>query len=64
MPNEFESKEASGGLTFKIYRGEGAALLAFDLDEESATNDFVGFSVEGEVSGINKVGRTSQPIAL
>src|SRR5262245_34032608 len=46
MPTDFERTESSGGLTFKLYRGEGVALLAFDLAEEQATDDFVGFSVE------------------
>jgi hypothetical protein len=46
MATEFERKETSGGLTFKLYRGEGVALLAFDLTEGQATDDFVGFSVE------------------
>lgn len=46
MATEFERKESSAGLTFKIYRGEGVALLAFDLDPAQATDDFVGFSVE------------------
>ena len=46
MATEFEHKESAGGLTFKVYRGEGVALLAFDLDPAQATDDFVGFSVE------------------
>ncbi len=46
MATEFERKESADGLTFKIYRGEGVALLAFDLDPDQATDDFVGFSVE------------------
>jgi hypothetical protein len=51
MPLEFERKESSGGLTFKLYRGEGVALLAFDLDPAQATDDFVGFSVEVKYPG-------------
>ena len=35
----FERKKSSGGLTFKLYRGEGVALLAFDLDPAHATDD-------------------------
>jgi hypothetical protein len=46
MATEFERKESAGGLTFKLYRGEGVALLAFDLDQAQATDDFVGLSVE------------------
>ena len=56
MANEFERKESSGGLTFKIYRGEGLALLAFDLDEAQATDDFVGFSIEVKYPGSNHWG--------
>src|SRR5262249_19436635 len=52
----FERKESSGGLAFKLYRGEGAALLAFDLDPEQATNDFVGFSVEVKYHVTNRFG--------
>ena len=51
MASEFERKESDGGLTFKLYRGEGVALLAFDLDKDQATDDFVGFSVEVRYPG-------------
>lgn len=51
MPTQFERTESSDGLTFKIYRGEGVSLLAFDLDEDRATDDFVGFSVEVKYPG-------------
>lgn len=56
MSNEFERKDSSGGLTFKVYRGEGVALLAFDLDPAQATNDFVGFAVEVKYPGSNSFG--------
>lgn len=56
MATEFESTKSADGLTFKIYRGEGVALLAFDLDEEQATDDFVGFSVEVQYPGSNHWG--------
>ncbi len=56
MANEFERKESSGGLTFKLYRGEGVALLAFDLDAAAATDDFVGFSVEVKYPGSGHFG--------
>jgi phosphatidylserine/phosphatidylglycerophosphate/cardiolipin synthase-like enzyme len=52
----FERKESSGGLAFKLYRGEGVALLAFDLDPEHATNPFVGFSVEVKYPGSKRFG--------
>ena len=51
MATEFERKESVGGLTFKLYRGEGVALLAFDLDQALATDDFVGFSIEVQYPG-------------
>ena len=51
MATEFECRESAGGLTFKLYRGEGVALLAFDLDQAQATDDFVGFSVEVQYPG-------------
>ncbi|TFY91443.1 hypothetical protein DYL59_05680 [Pseudomonas kairouanensis] len=46
MSTDFESKTTFQGLTLKLYRGEGAALLAFDLAPDLATPDFVGFSIE------------------
>ena len=54
MSNEFEKKASSGKLTFKLYRGEGVALLAFDLARP--TRDFVGFSVEVKYPDSNKWG--------
>jgi phosphatidylserine/phosphatidylglycerophosphate/cardiolipin synthase-like enzyme len=51
MAGDFERKESAGGLTFKLYRGEGVALLAFDLDAAEASDDFVGFSVEVRYPG-------------
>lgn len=56
MATEFERTESSGGLTFKLYRGEGVALLAFDLDPAQATDDFVGFSVEVQYPDSNHWG--------
>ncbi|MFB9951451.1 phospholipase D-like domain-containing protein [Rhizobium puerariae] len=46
MESDFERKAEKNGLALKIYRGEGMALLAFDLAREKATPDFVGFAVE------------------
>jgi phosphatidylserine/phosphatidylglycerophosphate/cardiolipin synthase-like enzyme len=51
MASEFECKQSNDGLTVKLYRGEGVALLAFDLEKEKATDDFVGFSVEVRYPG-------------
>ena len=64
MPIDFERKESSGGLTFKLYRGEGVALLAFDLTPQKATDDFVGFTVEVKYPGSTHWGALQQPAAL
>ena len=56
MPTDFERKESSGGLTLKLYRGEGMGLLAFDLDQANATDDFAGFTVEVKYPGSNNWG--------
>lgn len=56
MATEYESKQSAGGLTFKVYRGEGVALLAFDLDPAQATDDFVGFSIEVQYPGSTRWG--------
>jgi hypothetical protein len=53
---DFESKTTFQGLTFKLYRGEGAALLAFDLAPDLATADFVGFSIEVRYPGADHWG--------
>lgn len=52
----YERKKTVDGLTLRIYRGEGAALLAFDLERAKATDDFVGFSVEVRYPGSNNWG--------
>lgn len=51
-----ERTEESDGLKFKLYRGEGAALLAFDLARQGATKDFVGFAVEVRYPGSRRWG--------
>jgi phosphatidylserine/phosphatidylglycerophosphate/cardiolipin synthase-like enzyme len=56
MPNDYEKKASAGGLTVKLYRGEGACLLAFDLARAIATDDFVGFSIEVKYPGAAKFG--------
>lgn len=45
---DFERVFERDGLRLKLYRGEGMALLAFDLDPAQATPDFVGFAVESK----------------
>ncbi|WP_439862514.1 phospholipase D-like domain-containing protein [Pseudomonas antarctica] len=56
MNADFESKTTFQGLTFKLYRGEGAVLLAFDLAPDLATADFVGFSIEVRYPGADQWG--------
>jgi hypothetical protein len=46
MAADYESKEKKGGVTSKLYRGEGMGLIALDLDRGDATDEFVGFSIE------------------
>lgn len=61
MITDFESKTSSQGLTFKLYRGEGAALLAFDLAQDLAPPAFVGFSIEVRYPGANHWGAGQAP---
>lgn len=56
MDTDFESKTTFQGLTFKLYRAEGSALLAFDLAPDLATRDFVGFSIEVRYPGADHWG--------
>ena len=56
MASTYETKASSDGLTVKAYRGEGAALLAFDLAKRKATSDFVGFSIGVKYPGSKKWG--------
>jgi phosphatidylserine/phosphatidylglycerophosphate/cardiolipin synthase-like enzyme len=56
MPTDYERKSTANGVTLKLYRGEGAALLAFDLDQAQATADFVGFTIEVKYPGSNHWG--------
>jgi len=46
MPVTFENTEEKDGLTFKLYRGEGMALAAFDLAKGTVDEQFVGFTVQ------------------
>lgn len=54
--SDFERKASSGPVSLKLYRGEGVALLAFDLDQAAATDDFVGFTVEVKYPNSNRWG--------
>jgi len=56
MATDFERTASANGITLKLYRGEGVALLAFDLDAAQATDDFVGFTVEVKYPGSNNWG--------
>jgi hypothetical protein len=56
LDTDFESKTTFQGLTFKLYRAEGSALLAFDLAPDLATRDFVGFSIEVRYPGADHWG--------
>jgi hypothetical protein len=51
MAEIFERRADRQGVGLKLYRGEGAGLLAFDLDKDRATPDFVGFAVEVKYPG-------------
>lgn len=44
-------KESSHGVTLKLHRGEGMCLLGFDLDDERASEDFVGFAIRFRAPG-------------
>jgi hypothetical protein len=54
--SDYERKKSNDGLSVKLYRGEGVCLLAFDLEHDKATDDFVGFSVEVKYPGSSKFG--------
>lgn len=54
--SDYERKKSNDGLSVKLYRGEGVCLLAFDLDQNKATDDFVGFSIEVKYPGSSKFG--------
>src|SRR5262249_12710003 len=49
MANPFVARESANGLTLVVYRGEDAALLAFDIDESLRKPDFVGFGIEYKI---------------
>jgi hypothetical protein len=52
----FERKATDKGLTLKLYRGEGVALLAFDIEAEAISDEFVGFSLEVKYPGAKRFG--------
>jgi phosphatidylserine/phosphatidylglycerophosphate/cardiolipin synthase-like enzyme len=45
MSGNYHSTRSKGGLTATAYRGDGSALIAFDLDEH-LTPDLAGFSIQ------------------
>ncbi len=46
MTTSFHNTASKGGVSLTVYRGDGSALLAFDLDQHLATPLFAGFAVE------------------
>lgn len=46
MTIEFHKSAARSGVSVTAYRGDGSALLAFDLDQHLVTPLFAGFAVE------------------
>ena len=54
MPANFETHSQNDGFTLKLYRGEGMAMLAFDLAEEVVNKNFVGFAVDNGLCSQNK----------
>ena len=55
-------RETHDGLTLKAYRGDGCALLAFDIDPRFV-DDLAGFAVEYDTPG-GRTLPTVQPAAL
>jgi len=53
MPNtyEVEGTSATALFTLKVYRGEGACLLAMNWKSGEPTKDFVGFAIEYQPPG-------------
>ncbi len=54
MSSPFMVKEASGGTSIKLHRGERKCLIGLDLDPARATDDFVGFALEFQEPGTNR----------
>ncbi len=48
--DESSAKASKGGLTVKAYRGDGAAMLAFDLDKK-LTKNLAGFAIKRTAPG-------------
>ena len=46
MASEFHKSASKNGVSITAYRGDGSALLAFDLDPQLATELFAGFAIE------------------
>lgn len=51
MADEASLRASKGGLTLRLYRGEGAALLGFNLTRQHLAREFVGFAVEVRYPG-------------
>ncbi len=46
MASEFHQSASQNGVSITAYRGDGSALLAFDLDQYLVTDLFAGFAVQ------------------
>jgi hypothetical protein len=46
MASEFHKSASKNGVSITAYRGDGSALLAFDLDQHLVNDLFAGFAVE------------------
>jgi phosphatidylserine/phosphatidylglycerophosphate/cardiolipin synthase-like enzyme len=46
MASEFHKSASKNGVSITAYRGDGSALLAFDLDQHLVTDLFAGFAVQ------------------
>ena len=46
MSVDYIASNTTDGLTLKLYRGEDMVLLAFDIEKNLQTADFVGFGIQ------------------
>ncbi len=48
MTSEFHKSSSKNGVSITAYRGDGSALLAFDIDQHLVTPLFAGFAVQAK----------------
>ncbi|HEY2289422.1 MAG TPA: hypothetical protein VGM86_01855, partial [Thermoanaerobaculia bacterium] len=48
MTSEFHKSASKNGVSITAYRGDGSALLAFDIDQHLVTPLFAGFAVQAK----------------